>query len=512
MKTSSILFCIFFLLPIGVYAQSNDVKSKPATESSCTDRADNDKDSMVDCADADCFKDAACQPDGGPENTNARCSDWVDNDKDGSLDCDDMECQATSITICQGSWRSPIKSSTNTSAPKTDLKKGLSYVDLIGTGTDKDGERNDMLCTDGIDNDGDGATDCADYGCRFDPSVTVCHGNPGMRFSIVASIAQSYDFQAENTQEALDTRFSKLQLRSFGPIYPIQNSFYLVSMRAEKTPRFTFAMFQIPIGGGHYMNINSGGGGLSNALVISSSKQLLLDPAYYLYSAFEQGNGAALEVGGPVTANNKIRYRTFAAGGSGRWAGNLGGRYFTYDNANYTWSVGGQLHFNIIGMYSRWDTPFLYTPVPLTFAIAAGAKYDQRAQERYPAANISVALRWNRLVLLAENYTKRELEFRSWQTAYNLQIGYLLWSKKLLLAADYGRYYAGEREIEPVQEQTDLRKERNETQWRVAMHYYFWQNIGVASILYTDRTADPIKVDDPQVREQELRITAQYRF
>ena len=52
----------------------------------------------------------------------------------------------------------------------------MGIEDLIGSGKDKDGERNDVLCSDGFDNDGDGMVDCADYGCRFDPDVTICQG------------------------------------------------------------------------------------------------------------------------------------------------------------------------------------------------------------------------------------------------------------------------------------------------------------------------------------------------
>ena len=40
---------------------------------------------------------------------------------------------------------------------------------------------------------------------------------------------------------------------------------------------------------------------------------------------------------------------------------------------NFSYAVGGQLHLNIVGHYDRFDTPFLYTPVPATFAILAGA-------------------------------------------------------------------------------------------------------------------------------------------
>ena len=55
-------------------------------ETACTGRVDEDGDGMVDCADADCFHDRACEAGGGEENNNARCSDWIDNDGDGQID------------------------------------------------------------------------------------------------------------------------------------------------------------------------------------------------------------------------------------------------------------------------------------------------------------------------------------------------------------------------------------------------------------------------------------------
>ena len=485
-------------------------------ESDCTDRKDDDFDSMTDCADSDCAAAPACQAGGGFENTDALCTDWVDNDGDGAVDCDDADCEGPAVAACKGSWRGPTDTGGGAASAESDeglpdLGAGMTVEDLIGRGGDKDGERNDVLCSDGLDNDGDGRADCADFGCRFDPSVTVCRGNPAMRFSIVANVAQFYDLEAQDSLSAWDTRFTKLQLRSFGPINLIQNSFYLVSMRAEKTPRLTFAMFQVPLHGAHYLNINSGGGGLSNALVVSSSKQLLLDAPYYVYNAFEQGNGAALEVGGPLGSGAHLSYRAFVAGGSGRFAGNVGGVYYTYNNMNFTYSAGAQLGVNIIGMYSRWDTPFLYTPVPMTLGFTLGAKYDQRAQERYPATNASAVFRWNRFVAIAENYSKWELEFESFQTAYNIQVGFLLWPKYLLIAADFGEYIAGDMKNPPAKLETDLKKQLDERQWRAALHWYFLRNIGVATLLYTDRTVENAKGGDP-LREREVRLEAQYRF
>lgn len=488
-----------------------------AAETVCDDGQDNDADSMMDCADKDCAQAPNCQPSGVAENSDALCSDWVDNDGNGQMDCDDVACFGAGISACQGSFerKAGVPVRVATPAPATaqapaqqQPSSAPSEADLRAN--DNDGERNDLLCSDGIDNDGDGAVDCADYGCRFDPTVTICQGAPSMRFSIVGNLAQSYDFE----ESQVDTRFTKLQLRSFGPIPLIQNSFYLVSMRAEKTPRLTFALFQVPLGGGHYLNLNSGGGGLSNALVVSTAKQLLGDPAYYLYSAFEQGNGAAAELGGPVPflPAGRFNYRLFAAGGSGRFSGNIGGRYFTYENTNYTYSVGGQIGANLIGFTSRWDSPFLLSPTPTAVAVRLGAKYDQRAQERYPAINAGLTARHGRFVFSFEDYYKRELNFGSIQNAYNVTLGALVIKKKLMVAADFGQFLASDFTNPPEQLQTDLKKIRDETQWRAALHYYFRGNIGLLSLIYSDHYLAANEAGKDNERKHSIKLVAQYRF
>ncbi len=492
------------------------------TEKRCTDGKDNDNDSMTDCADADCFKNnPACKPGQGPEASNARCSDWVDNDGNGAMDCDDASCMGPGITVCKGSWKGSLETGGGAGgggAPVEEvpeLGKGMAVEDLIGKGSDKDGERNDQLCSDGIDNDKDGRIDCADIGCRFDPSVTVCRGNPGMRFSVVAGIEQSYNLKNYRDGDGtMDTRFSRIQLRSFGPMPLIQNSFYLLSLRAEKTPRMTFAMFQMPVGShGHYVNINSGGGGLSPSLILSAAKQLLLEPAYYVYNAFEQGNGASAEFGGPLGDSGKLSFRVFVAGGSGRFSGNVGGRYFSYGNTNYTYAAGGQLGVNVIGHYSRFDNPFLYTPVPTTLAVTLGAKWDQRAQEKYAAANLAVVFRMNRLVVMAENYSKKEFAFDSLQTAYVVQAGFLVIPKRLLVAADFGEYLIPQQmKNPPATLETDIKKQLDERQWRVAAHMYFYRNIGIVSLLYKNRTVANAKEGLPANKEEQVSLEAQYRF
>jgi hypothetical protein len=241
---------------------------------------------------------------------------------------------------------------------------------------------------------------------------------------------------------------------------------------------------------------------------------MLADPAFYVYNAFEQGNGAAVEFGGPLDKKGKYLYRTFVAGGAGRFNGNIGGRFFPDDNRNYTWSAGAQAWMNFVGYYSRWDNPFLYTPAPTTFTMAVGAKYDQRAQERYPAANMQAIFRWRRLVMLGEVYAKRELNFKNWQVAYNVQAGVLAVKKRLFFAADAGQYLATEFEDPPAFLGSDLRRQLREFQYRAAAHVYLWRQVFFATLIFRDRRIEPNEAQG-QVgiqQLQDLRLLLTYRW
>ena len=94
----------------------------------------------------------------------------------------------STTTAAHGVDKCRICGGVATGGDMPEISDGMDPVDMLGKGKDKDGERNDEVCSDGIDNDGDGKIDCADIGCRFDPDVTVCQGNPGMRFSIVGQV------------------------------------------------------------------------------------------------------------------------------------------------------------------------------------------------------------------------------------------------------------------------------------------------------------------------------------
>lgn len=511
--------------------EPDDAHAPRPTETVCNDGQDDDGDTVFDCGDADCKADPACQPDGQREYGEERCGDWVDNDSDGYVDCDDFDCDEADA--CKGSWdvAPPAGSGTGGSATSSGqghdgaefgLKAGETPEDLLGKGADNDGERDNQTCSDGYDNDNDGKVDCADLGCKLETEVTVCQGDGNIRFSMVARLSQSVVFNNDSEAQRnngkfgrADTQFDAIQLRVLGQMPFIQNSFFLLSMRAERSPRMTFALFQVPLGKkGHYINVNSGGGTLSLELVRSVHKRMLTDPAYYVYNAFEQGNGAAVEVGGPLDKKGKYLYRTFIAGGAGRFNGNIGGRFFPDDNRNYTFTVGAQAWMNFIGYYSRWDTPFLYTPVPTTLAVAVGAKYDQRAQERYPAANIQTIFRWRRLIILAEAYGKRELNFKNWQVAVNGQVGVLAIKKRLMFAGDAGTYVGTNFEDPPAFLGSDLRRQLREFQYRGAAHVYLWRNVFFATLIFRDRRVEPNEAQGQSgiQKTQDLRLLLTYRW
>jgi hypothetical protein len=513
---------LWLMVPARVRAAPDDADSpaipeapaEPADggrETNCADGKDDDGDTVYDCGDSDCQSNPACAAGGTVENTEAACHDWRDNDDDGYLDCDDFDCGDTQA--CMGSWdleQKGIKVGGGSGGSQDPaLGPGQSEEDLIGKGGDKDGERDNVVCADGYDNDNDGRTDCDDLGCRLSSEVTVCQPGTNFRLSVVARVAQSFDVQNKKS----NTEFDVLQLRVLGEMPFIQNSFFLISTRLEKTPRVVFAMFQVPIGKkGHYFNVNSGGGTLSLELIRSVHKRMLSDPAYYVYNAFEQGNGAAIEFGGPIDRRGKFLYRAFAGGGSGRFAGNIGGTFFPDNNNNYTFAAGAQFWMNLVGYYNRWDTPFVYTPSPLAVALAIGGKYDQRSQERYPASNVQFIVRWGRLQFSAENYTKRELVFKNWQTAYNIQLGVLAVTKRLFFAADFGQYIATKFENPPAVLGYDLRRQIQELQYRAAAHVYLWRDVLFMTAIWRDRRTDPTVNQTGIQVIQDARLLLTYRW
>ena len=482
---------------------------KPTKEEICDDKIDNDGDAVLDCGDGDCASQPYCKADGKPETGNARCSDWVDNDGDGQIDCEDKECQLNNITVCTGSWQGEYDG-TGGNAEAGPANNGLGGEQEAGDST---GEPKRL------------------YGGDVEqPDSNEGVGFVGIRFGIVAAVQQLYTATNVNVEnrydQRLDTRFDTLQLRAFGNLPMLEDSFFLLSISAAQSPRITFALFQFPLGGGHYVNINSGGSTLSAQPLISAAKLPLLDRPRYLLAAFDQFLDAGMELNGPIMLN-KLRYRVFAGGGTGLF-GDFGGRTFDDASINPTYSVGGQLWYTPIGIYNRFDSPFLYRPVPQALAFALGAKYEQREAERFPAMHAVAVYRNGIFAITGESYSKAELNYGSLQAANYLQVGALIVPEWLFFAADVGHYYnAGIGSLtDATGIKTDgvaadqpnaLRRQQNQIQARGALHYFFWRQNGVLTARYSYTNADPIPLGAQsgrtfEVVTHEVVLQAQLRF
>ncbi len=475
LMTFRALLCVFVCVFVALPALAQD------KETDCSDGIDNDGDSVIDCGDADCADEPHCKPDGKPEK--GRCSDWVDNDGDGLIDCEDQECMNTKV--CQGSWRGELDGDGGPDTGDGDHGSG-GGAENGGPkkgGKDRNLEREEADSEDGV-------------------------GFVGIRFGVVAAVRESFIATNINDpgvyENRLDTRFETLQLRAFGALPLLEDSFFLINVAAAQSPRVSFAMFQFPLGAGHYVNINTGGATLSAQPLVSAAKRPLLTNPNYLRNPFDQFLDAGAEVAGPIILN-VLRYRVFAGGGTGLFAGEFGGQRFediTGGFVNPTFSAGAQLNITAVGIYSRFDSPFLYQPTPMAAAFSVGAKYEQRERERFPAAHAMAAFRWGIFAGQFESYNKAEINFGALQTANYLQLGVLLWPEVLFAAADVGHFYssdfgeltkltsipiAGDLNTIPNQ----LRNATNQIQARGALHWYFWRQNGVLTARYTFDQLDP---------------------
>lgn len=503
------------------------IVAPPAHETVCTGRQDEDGDGLPDCADADCYSDPSCRAGGTDEATNQTCSDWIDNDGDGGIDCDDDGCRVDWVNVCNGSWTSAAASSGGTEITDDlpELGEGMSVEDLIGTGGDANGERSDETCSDGIDNDDDGRQDCADFGCRFDPQVTVCQGEPGFRFSVVAGLGARINLGFNANEELLtnapEAGFTRLQLRALGPIPGINNSFFLVNVEASDSVRLTFLLFQIPLGdGGHYINLNSGSGTLTTQRIVSASRLAFLDPAFYMLNLYEQGNGGMVEVGGPVDSGGTLRYRLFVGGGAGNFTGNVGGARVdpSVEGSSFAWTAGAQLHLNILGRIDpRYDLTLPYTPETLGFAFRAGAKWDQRPLERQVVWQGTAMLRFWQLAFRAETIGRYAIDYGgAANQAFNFEVQALIVPRLFVLSADIGgnfRLLDYDRTLLPGPIANSVFVPE-EFQYRFAATFYFFRNVGTVTALYTEnRMAEYAAAGFLRTEvERVLRLEARFRF
>jgi hypothetical protein len=177
----------------------------------CADGYDNDQDGLYDCADSDCASDPVCTtvttvtvsrseiaPDGVPVAWlfgNGYCVDGYDNDANGLVDCWDIAC-AGQDPVCDyfgglgatgwpydwryqnGDPRGSGVAGINPTAPENS-GTGSPTTGFCGDGSCDSGEDSFSCpsdcgyyriaenpdCSDGVDNDSDGFTDCSDSDC-----------------------------------------------------------------------------------------------------------------------------------------------------------------------------------------------------------------------------------------------------------------------------------------------------------------------------------------------------------
>ncbi len=132
-------------------ADATSASTTPTSETSCTNGVDDDQDGLTDCDDSDCASDAACQSSGGTGgcagteviDCNGNCAPgyWV-----GDGACDD------------GSY-AYLGNQIDLDCAQHNYDDGDCAVSTPTSETS---------CTNGVDDDQDGLTDCADSDCAFD--------------------------------------------------------------------------------------------------------------------------------------------------------------------------------------------------------------------------------------------------------------------------------------------------------------------------------------------------------
>ena len=112
----------------------------------CSDGVDNDGDGLRDCYDEDCATAPSCATASAED-----CFNGSDDDGDALVDCDDADC----VDLCGNGGDDP-------------LCMIICMMDPSGMGMCDCSDFED--CTNGTDDDGDGAIDCDDEVCANDPA------------------------------------------------------------------------------------------------------------------------------------------------------------------------------------------------------------------------------------------------------------------------------------------------------------------------------------------------------
>ncbi len=163
------------------------------SEDACSNGVDDDRNTYVDCDDRNCENTDYCRA--RSETTLEKCSDGVDNDENGYTDCGDFSCSrslepeiiqhcaATNEGNTLESCTDGIDNDGNGYVDCADNSCAISARDIEGRSWSAGklacselahGQGYREACSDGIDNDGNGFTDCEDAHCIFAPVDTGC--------------------------------------------------------------------------------------------------------------------------------------------------------------------------------------------------------------------------------------------------------------------------------------------------------------------------------------------------